>query len=105
MAVNVETVNNVVKQYADFVRSVLPVDKAYLFGSYAKGTATEYSDVDVCFFLKDFGGRRRIDVIAQLLGLTKNYTTVGFEPLAFPTSELENDNPFVKKILRTGREI
>ena len=27
------------------------------------------------------------------------------EPNAFPTSELYNDNPFVKEILRTGREI
>ncbi|GHV28361.1 hypothetical protein AGMMS4952_11800 [Spirochaetia bacterium] len=27
------------------------------------------------------------------------------EPNAFPTSELYNDNPFVKEILRTGEEI
>ena len=28
-----------------------------------------------------------------------------FEPIVFETSEIENDNPFVKEILRTGKDI
>ena len=36
------------------IKQVMPVDKAILFGSYAKGYATELSDVDICFFLKDY---------------------------------------------------
>jgi len=33
------------------------------------------------------------------------YKNAFFEPIAFPTSEIYNDNPFVKEILRTGKEL
>ena len=43
--------------------------------------------------------------IKELLALMRAYKGVYFEPIVFPSSELHNDNPFVKEILRTGREI
>jgi predicted nucleotidyltransferase len=98
-------VNSVARNYADDVRRVMSVDRAVLYGSFAKGNATEYSDVDICFFLGSFDGKRRVDVIAELLGLTDKYSDVFIEPIAFPSSEMQNGNPFVKEILRTGREI
>lgn len=52
MAIDVKAVNHIVKAYADEVLSIMPVDKAVLFGSHAKGSATEQSDVDICFFLR-----------------------------------------------------
>jgi predicted nucleotidyltransferase len=82
----------------------LPVDKAYLFGSYAKGTADELSDVDVCFFLRDYGGKERIDVGSFLLRIACDYKAY-FEPLVFETSEIELNNPFVNEILHTGLEL
>ena len=107
MAVDIEAVTQVCRQYADDVRRTLPVDKVMLFGSYAKGTATPQSDVDICFFLDNYGSKTGLDILQDLLGLTKGYGSKGifFEPLVFETSELQNDNPFVKEILRTGREI
>jgi predicted nucleotidyltransferase len=105
MAVDIETVNTAAKDYANKVRRIMPVDRAMLFGSYAKGNATEQSDVDICFFLQDYGGKRSVDIVAALLGLTDGSSGVYIEPHVFPTSELFNDNPFVKEILRTGREI
>jgi len=83
----------------------LRVDKAILYGSYVRGSATELSDIDICFFLPDFGGKRRVDVIMRLLDLSDNYKGVFFEPIAFQTSEIERGNPFVKEILATGIEI
>ena len=105
MAVNIETVSAKARIYAAKVRSVMPVSKAYLFGSYAKGAATEQSDVDICFFLDSFGGKRRVDIIKELLKLTDGYDDVGFEPLALPSSELSNGNPFALEIVSTGVEI
>ena len=102
MATDFETINRLVESYASDVSSVFPVDKVVLFGSYAKGTATAQSDIDICFFISDFGELRRVDIIKELLGLTRNYKRIHFEPIAFPTTELQNDNPFVKEILRTG---
>jgi len=105
MAVDIETVSEKARAYAAQVREVMPVTKVYMFGSYAKGTATERSDVDICFFLDSFGDKRRVDIIYELLKLTHGFDDVGFEPLAMPASELSNGNPFVMEIISTGIEI
>jgi predicted nucleotidyltransferase len=105
MAVDVEAVKQLAAQYADDVRTALPVQKAVLYGSYAKGTATELSDIDICFFLDTFNEKSRADIIIQLLGIGGKYRGVFFEPNAFPVSSLSNDNPFVKEIVQTGIEV
>ncbi|MDR2561940.1 MAG: nucleotidyltransferase domain-containing protein [Holophagales bacterium] len=105
MAVDFEAVTRLCRQYAEDVRRKMPVDKVMLFGSYAKGMADELSDIDICFFLDSYGGKRRVDVIKDLLVLMRGYKGAYFEPIVFETSELGNDNPFVKEILRTGKEI
>jgi len=105
MAVDFEAVMQASKSYADDVRRAMPVDKVVLFGSYAKGTADKCSDIDICFFLDNYGGKRRVDIIGDLLRISSDYLDAFFEPIAFPTSEIYNDNPFVKEILRTGKEI
>jgi predicted nucleotidyltransferase len=102
MAVDFETTKRVAKDYAENVRRAMSVDKAVLYGSYATGTATELSDIDICFFIPDFGDKRRIDIIVNLLDLSDQYKGVFLEPTVFPTSEIERGNPFVKEILATG---
>ncbi|MDR2140945.1 MAG: nucleotidyltransferase domain-containing protein, partial [Deltaproteobacteria bacterium] len=56
MVIDIEKVKNIVKFYADEAREIMPVDLVYLYGSYAKWTATEHSDVDVRFFLTSYDG-------------------------------------------------
>jgi len=105
MAVDFEATKKIARNYAADVKNALPVDKAILYGSYANGDATELSDVDVCFFLRDFEGKSRVDIIGELLRLCRVYKGAFFEPIAFQTSEIERGNPFVKEILATGIEI
>ena len=105
MAVDIEIVSAKAIAYAAQVRSVMPVSKAYMFGSYAKGNASDHSDVDICFFLDSFNGKRRIDIIRELLKLTVGYDDVGFEPVALPSSELDNGNPFAMEVVNNGIEI
>jgi predicted nucleotidyltransferase len=105
MAVDVEAVGRVVNDYVADVKNAMPIDRAILFGSHAKGTATEQSDIDVCFFSHSFENLPTIDIVTRLFRLTRKYKGIDIEPLGFPTSELENDNPLVKEILRTGQEI
>jgi hypothetical protein len=40
-----------------------------------------------------------------LLGIAGKYKGVFFEPIAFPVSEIERGNPFVREILATGIEL
>jgi predicted nucleotidyltransferase len=107
MAVDYEGVKESAKKYADEVRKEMPIDKVILYGSYAKGTAHEWSDVDVCFFVRTYGGKRRLDIALQLMSIGEKYEygSVYFEPHPFETAEIERDNPFVNEILRTGVEI
>jgi predicted nucleotidyltransferase len=107
-----EAVTHAARRFASEAQKVLPVSKAMLFGSYAKGNATETSDVDVCFFLDSYDGRRRIDVLIELRRLSHKFDDsfdpkafTAFEPIAFTTSALYNGNPFVKEVLRTGVDI
>jgi len=66
VSVDYKGIKQKAEDYAKSVRRVLPVDKAVLFGSYAKETATESSDVNICFFLNDFAGKSHTDIISEL---------------------------------------
>ena len=105
MVVNNEAINQVIEDYVEDVRSAMPIDKVYLFGSYAKGTADEHSDIDLCFFSNSFEDRDAIEIVKILFRMTRPYKGMDIEPHAFTMSDLETDNPFVKEILRTGREL
>jgi predicted nucleotidyltransferase len=104
MALNLENVIEIVKNYADEVRQVMSVYKVFLYGSYAKGTANKYSDVDVCFILTELDEENWFIVMKQLFSLSAKYT-LGIEPNIFEVSDIHNNNPFVEEVLRTGIEI
>ena len=106
MVTDSKTITTIVQQYIDDVKKAMPIDKVYLYGSYAKGTQHQNSDIDLCFFSHAFESRRNFDILTELFYLKIKYDKeILIEPYAFPVSELYNDNPFVKEILRTGREI
>ena len=106
MAADFKAVTSIVQQYIADVKKHMPIDKVYLYGSYAKGTQRGNSDVDVCFFSKAFESRRNLDILTELFYLKIKYDKeLLIEPNAFPTSEIDKENPFVLEILRTGKEI
>jgi predicted nucleotidyltransferase len=105
MAFDIEAINIVVKNFVIDVRNKLSVYKAFLYGSYAKGTYNEYSDIDVCFFLNSFEGKSRHDIMVMLLGIAHKYIDFDIEPMVFHVSALEDDHPFVKEVLRADIEI
>jgi predicted nucleotidyltransferase len=105
VAFDFETVNIIVKKYTNDVRRVLPVSKVILYGSYAKGTATEYSDVDVCFFITNLDNSNWLEIMRQLFRMSQGYLDGYIEPIVFNVFDLYDDNPFVKEVLRTGIEI
>jgi len=106
MAVDYETAKLIINQYISDVKAVMPIDKVYLYGSYANNTAQWDSDIDLCFFSKSFENKNIMQIIEQLFELKRRYNKYFcLEPNAFPLSELDNDNPFIKEIQRTGYEV
>ena len=105
MAFDVEKINRIARLFVADAKQVMPIDKAFLFGSHTKGYATELSDVDICFFLKDYNGKQRVELITELLSIGGKYSDIPFEPLVFETSEIERGNPFVQEIIATGVEL
>ena len=102
----IETVTEAVKNYVDDVRAVFPVVKAFLFGSWAKGTNTKDSDVDVCFFIQTLVDRIKQDEIKlKILRLKWNYLGMFIEPHIINAEYLTSNNSFILEILRTGIEI
>ena len=45
---------NVAKQYASVIKTKYDCKQVFLFGSYAKGTNHEESDIDIAVILKEF---------------------------------------------------
>ena len=50
------TIENIVKKYAELVKQELNVSSIYLYGSYAKGTYSEDSDIDIAVIGENFIG-------------------------------------------------
>jgi predicted nucleotidyltransferase len=104
VAADIEAVRAEARRYAAATKAVMPIDRAYLFGSYAKGTARELSDVDIAFFFHGLSDDEIFQLQTHLFTLSRNFNA-WFEPLAFSISDLDTDNPFVNEILRTGIEL
>jgi predicted nucleotidyltransferase len=63
-----------------------------LFGSYARGTPTEESDIDVALVSPDFAGKDEMDVL-QVLSRKAMKINTSLEVVAFTPSELEKPDP------------
>ena len=76
--------------------------KVILFGSYARNTAHEWSDIDLALVSDDFTGMRIEDRHKITLA---NIKFVDIEPHIFNTAYFEEGDPFIEEIKKTGKEI
>jgi hypothetical protein len=56
-------------------------------------------------FYDSFENLSSIDIMRQLFKLAYKYKGYDIQPRGYTTSDLYNDNPFIKEILRTGRDL
>lgn len=105
MDVNAQKVNDIIKSYLTDLQRHIIVNKAILYGSYAKGNYNEYSDVDIAIFSDSFQNRNSIEINSFLFSLARKYKEICIEPIGFNVSDLDEDNPFIKEILSSGKEI
>lgn len=83
--------------------SDIPIEKAYVFGSYAKGTSNEWSDVDLAIVSDKFVGDRHTD--KNTIRKFKAKVDYVLSPLPFRPEDFTEDDLFVKEIIKTGIRI
>ncbi len=95
--------DNLITQLLNLITAEISIKGVYLFGSYAKGNAHKYSDIDLALVSDNFEGSRFFDKKRINEFLVK--TTTDFEIHPYKTEESTEDDPFVAEILRTGIKI
>jgi predicted nucleotidyltransferase len=92
---------NKVKEYGILLKKHIPLEKIYLFGSYAKNTNRTDSDIDVAIVVKKIEGDYFI--IQPLLWKLRRQIDDRIEPILI---EKDNDTSgFLIEIQRNGIEI
>ena len=90
-----------VKDYSVLLKQYLAFEKVYLFGSYAKGSNMEDSDIDVAIVVNKIEGD--YFSIRPLLWKLRRKIDDRIEPVIV---ERENDKSgFLKEIMKSGIEI
>ena len=94
-----DSVNKFVKE----IKKKYNVTAIILFGSYAKGTENEDSDIDIAVISNDF--EDIYDCMAVLMGMTCDIDA-RIEPHPITVEDYENvSNPFVKEVIDTGIKV
>ena len=92
-----------IKKYIEKISKYYQIEAIILFGSYAKGTEKEDSDIDIAIISSDFS-----DIIedgAKLIGLTWKIDT-RIEPHPISTEDYQKiSNPFIREIVNTGIKV
>ena len=84
-------INSIVNKFISLVSDEFPLRRVYLFGSYAKGDAKDYSDVDLAIVSDNFEGSRFFDKKKLNKYILK--TSVDLEVHPFRTEDFTEDNP------------
>ena len=99
-------VEKVVTTFAERLREQkFPFSGIYLFGSYAKGTAREWSDLDVCVISDRFAGKDWDEQERQLWRWTREVDS-RIEPLGMSPEEFASEvSPMAHEVKTTGIKI
>lgn len=96
---------DVINDYVSKLSKEIKVDKVILFGSYAKGTNKEDSDIDLAIFSEAFSEMDRVEGMTFLLMRTFGLG-IDLQPQPFTLSDLrDEDNWLAKEVERTGIEL
>ncbi len=97
-----------VSKYIRAVQNVVPVEKAILYGSYAKGNSNEASDIDLAIISPAFGKDflRESQLLYRLI--INSGADPAIEPRPIGTDEVTGSGEmyfFIKEILDSGKVV
>ena len=95
---------NILKKFLERLEHEnIKVQKAIIFGSYAKGTFNEWSDIDLAIVSDDFVGNRVLDKERMIKSIVDIDTSIS--PLPYRPEDFDESDLFVKEIIETGVQI
>jgi uncharacterized protein len=104
VAYSKDEIIQIIKQFvAESEKIDIHIQEAILFGSYANGTNTEWSDIDVAVVSENFEGIRFYDNLKLSKPVIR--TNIDIETHPFRPEDFTLDNPFVGEILKHGIRI
>ena len=98
----IESAVNIAKKYLMNLPPELDVRKAYIFGSFAKGTQREDSDIDIAVVL---GRMDNFFEVQMELFRRRRKIDLRIEPHPFDENDFSHNNPVAAEIMNTGIEV
>ena len=97
-------IDSILAEYAKQVYEAYNPKAVYLFGSYAKGEATKYSDIDVAVVLENVDTAEYMEIYGQLWFIAAHVDGRIEPKLIIDDGEYDRFS-FLHEIKKTGREI
>ena len=103
MAELLPEIETIARKYLSHIKESKKISRAFIYGSYAKGTAYKWSDIDIAIISPDFSD----DLFDERVALMKLALKVDdrIEPSPFRPEDFDVDNPLVNEINTSGIEI
>lgn len=97
-------VNRIINRYINALKDRnIKILGSFLFGSYAQGMESEWSDIDVAILTDEFIGDS-FDFTFLLMKIAREIDA-DIEPHPFLVAEFNEENPVAVEILKTGQKI
>ncbi len=93
---------NIAYRYIDSISNKYVIIKAFLFGSFAKGTNHNDSDIDIAIVIQNVSDI--IDTQIEMMKLRRKID-LRIEPHPFTVNDFTKENPVVNEILNSGIQI
>lgn len=95
------------KKITDYVKILkgdnLPIHEVILFGSYAKGAQSKWSDIDLCVISPKF--KNPFDAMQYLWLKRMDDNTPAIEPVGFSLKDFKEGGSLIQEIKKTGIKI
>ncbi|MCD6570250.1 MAG: nucleotidyltransferase domain-containing protein [Deltaproteobacteria bacterium] len=98
-----EVLTIVTKYLSALKKAGIDLQKAYLYGSYARGTIRKDSDIDIAVISKDFTGIRFDDALK--ICRYRLDIDLRIEPMPFRPEDFTEENPLAAEIIKYGIEL
>ena len=103
MATITPEIEGIIHVFIALLQKESRVLKVFLYGSHAKGTASEWSDIDLAVVSPDFSE----DLFEERIRLMKLGLAIDerIEPSPFRPEDFDGNNPLVNEIRESGVEV